>query len=577
LPSRDELGQATKSFSKREWLIFLILAFAMVGSVFAILENLNHSFMVRVPARGGALSEGSLGSPRFVNPVLASSAADKDVAALIYSGLLRKSEEGLLSDLAEKYEMAEDGLSYTFTLRDNAFFHDGEKVTANDVVFTVNKVKDPIIKSPRAGGFEGVLAEAVDERTVRFTLRERQASFLENLTLGILPGHIYEGTPIELADANIRPVGSGPFKVEKVNRESGGLVSSYELGGFSKFTLGEPFIKKITIRFYPGENELLDALARGEIDTAGSLSPGAAEALKAKDNYRILSATLPRIFGLFFNQNQNRIFLDKNVVRAIELGIDKERIVNEVLRGYGEVISSPIPPALSERSSEKSDHAAELAEAEEILSKAGWEKNETGQLEKQTTENKKKITMTLAFSISTGNASELMAAAERIREDLALLGIAVEVKSYEAGNLTQGVIRPRQYDALLFGQIVNRASDLYAFWHSSQRKDPGLNIALYTSAKVDKILETAHGIADPEERAKKYLDFENEIKKDRPAIFLYSPKFIYATRADLLGLKMSRIVSPEERFAGTYLWYLNTDNVWKIFTKNSSPVGETQN
>ena len=143
----------------------------------------------------------------------------------------------------------------------------------------------------------------------------------------------------------------------------------------------------------------------------------------------------------------------------------------------------------------------------------------------------------------------------------------VDVKTFEVGNLNQSVIRPRKYDALLFGEIINHESDLFAFWHSSQRKDPGLNVAMYTNAKVDKILEDASITIDEQQRIKKYAQFEAEVKKDMPAIFLYSPNFIYVVSQNLKGLSILNITSPKDRFSNVYLWYTETENVWKIFAK----------
>ena len=173
----------------------------------------------------------------------------------------------------------------------------------------------------------------------------------------------------------------------------------------------------------------------------------------------------------------------------------------------------------------------------------------------------------LEFAISTSNAPELTRSATLIKEDLGKIGIKVEIKTFEIGNLNQSVIRPRKYDALLFGQIINNESDLFAFWHSSQRKDPGLNVALYTNAKVDKILEDAFITTDENLRIKKYAEFENEIEKDIPAIFLYSPDFIYLISKNVKGFALDQIITPPDRFLNSYLWYIETDNVWKIFQK----------
>ncbi|OGI91723.1 hypothetical protein A2933_01760 [Candidatus Nomurabacteria bacterium RIFCSPLOWO2_01_FULL_46_18] len=570
LPSRSEINSVFASFSKKEWILFGVLAAALLFSTLAILESINKSFMVSIPAEGGVIREGIVGTPRFINPALANSPADRDLSALVYSGLLRESDQGFVPDLAESYEVSKDGLTYTFVLKDNIYFHDDMPVTADDVIFTTNKVRDPVIKSPRGSSWGGAVAEKIDGRTVKFTLRQPHASFLKDSTLGILPEHIWGKAPIELNTANTDPVGSGPYRVSKVNKQSSGIIDSYELSSFKKFSLGKPYIKKIILRFYPNENELVRALQSGEIDQAGSLTPMVAETLKEK-KYRIESSVLPRIFGLFFNQNENQLFIDKNILRAIDQAINKDRIVRNVFLGYGVAIDGPIPPNLApDQNSKAGDiltQAERLARAEEILAKAGWKKNAEGFLEKTATVNKKKTTSALTFSISTGNAPELAQAAELIKEDLAAIGMKVEVKTFEVGNLNQAVIRPRKYDALLFGEVISQITDLSAFWHSSQRKDPGLNVAMYTNVKVDKILEEASVLIDEAARAKKYSQFEDEIKKDTPAVFLYSPKFIYAVSPDLEGLSVGKISSPEDRFLGSYLWFTATDNIWKIFKK----------
>ena len=204
-----------------------------------------------------------------------------------------------------------------------------------------------------------------------------------------------------------------------------------------------------------------------------------------------------------------------------------------------------------------------------MLKKAGWTDGEEGCLVKTTTaKNKKKTITTLEFSISTGNVPELVTTAELIRQDLATVGIKVDVKTFEVGNLNQNVIGPRKYDALLFGQVINRESDLYAFWHSSQRKEPGRNVAIYTNARADSLLEDAFITLDDKRRAEKYAQFAAEVKKDVPAVFLYSPDFIYVTAKDLSGLSLKHIISPSDRFNDIYKWFTKTENVWKIFAKN---------
>ena len=582
LPLRNKIGLAISAFSKKERITFIIFASILFLSALILIEKVNQSFMVNIPAEGGTISEGIVGSPRFINPVLAYSPADNDLVALVYSGLMRKNSEGnLVPDLAEKYEESKDGLSYIFTLKDKIFFQDSKPITADDIIFTVDKVKDPIIKSPKKANWDGVSAEKIDDKTVKFTLKRSYASFLENTTLGILPEHLWKNARIEISDYNINPVGSGPYQVTSVDKQSDGIINNLKMKSFSKFVFGKPYISNIDFNFYANEDDLMSAISNGSIDQVSSITPNNAELLK-KRGYTVKSATLPRIFGLFFNQNQNQIFTDKNVVGAINLAIDKEKIVKEVLSGYGVVIDEPIPENVLQYQKlnrvETPSFSENLAKAQDLLSKDGWEKGADGFLVKKTVPTKKttknsklssalKKGAILSFSISTSNAPELVQTAELIKEDLGTLGIKVDVKTFEIGNLNQSVIRPRKYDALLFGEVVNHESDLFAFWHSSQRNDPGQNIAMYTNAKVDKILEDASTLLDENTRIKKYLEFENEIEKDMPAVFLYSPDFIYVISKDLKGISIDSIVSSSDRFENSYLWYLKTDNVWKIFAK----------
>ncbi len=573
LPKKDEIDLILASFSKKERLVFFILVIILLVSTLSMLQILNKSMMVSVPLRGGSISEGIIGTPRFVNPVLASSSVDMDIASLIYSGLMRKNVDGnFIPDLAEKYEMSKDGLVYTFTLKDEIYFHDGTPVTADDVIFTIGQTKDPIIKSPHRIDWEGITVTKIDDKTIEFTLKQPYPSFLENTTLGILPESLWGDSPIELNELNISPIGSGPYLIDKVAKEASGVVNSYELTSFKKFALGEPFIKKFRLNFYLNEDDLIKALEDKKVDQISSITPLNADILKER-NFQVEASVLPRVFGLFFNQNQNQLFTDKTVVNAINEAIDKDKIVREVLFGYGVVTDDPIPPNMIAypKLERESDTTREnkIKEVENSLAKAGWTKNEDGFLEKTSTDkNKKENSSVLEFSISTGNNPDLVKTAELIVKDLQKVGMKVEIKTFEVGNLNQSVIRPRNYDTLLFGQIINHEADLFAFWHSSQRKDPGLNVALYTNAKVDKILEEASVTLDEEERIKKYAQFESEIRKDLPAIFLYSPDFIYVVSPNIKGLSIDNIISPVDRFLNVYLWYTQTENVWKIFSKN---------
>lgn len=569
LPEKSKINAALNSFSKKERIVFCVMVVILCVSTLLILNTINRHFSVEKPMYGGSISEGIIGTPRFVNPILASSLADQDLVALIYSGLMRRTSRGeLIPDLAEKYEISKDGLTYTFTLKNNISFHDGTRVTVEDIIFTIDMVKDSVIKSPYKASWDGVAVSKIDEKTIEFRLKQPHASFLENTTLGIMPADLWKDTPIELNTINTSPIGSGPYMISSVSKQSSGTIDYYELSAFKKFALGKPYIDNITLYFYSNEDNLMKGLLGKEVDQISSLTPINAVRLK-EDGYRIESSVLPRVFGLFFNQGNNQLFLNKTVVSAIDQAIDKDKIVREVLGGYGVTIDKPIPPNMLQyqRISDRETLSREevLKKVEQSLADNGWKKNSEGFLEKTTQEKGRKTITPLQFSISTGDAPELAKTATLIAEDLNAIGIKVDVKTFAVGNLNQDVIRPRKYDALLFGQIINNETDLFAFWHSSQRLDPGLNIAMYANSNVDKILEDAFVTINKEARVKKYIQFENEIRKDMPAVFLYTPNFIYVVSPKLMGLSMDQITFPSNRFADVYLWYTNKYNVWKIF------------
>jgi peptide/nickel transport system substrate-binding protein len=572
LPTKDQIDSIVHAFSKKEKIIFAVLVIIFFVSTISILESINKSLMISVPLRGGSISEGIIGTPRFINPILANTPADQDLVSLIYSGLMRKNSDGTITpDLAKSYMMSKDGLSYTFILKDNIYFQNGQPVTADDVIFTINEAKDPTIQSPRAVDWNGVTATKINNETIQFTLKQPYPSFLENATLGIMPASLWNNSPIELNNANINPIGSGPYMIKKFNEESSGVIDSYELTSFKKFILGEPYIENMNLYFFGDEDSMINALENGTVDQISSITPINASILKER-NYQIDSATLPRVFGLFFNQNQNILFTDKVITKSIDQAIDKNEIVEEVLLGYGVQIDNPIPPnilgyqQISSATNLTRDQI--LQNVSNNLAKDGWTKGPDGFLQKTTTgKNKKTTTVPLEFSISTGNAPELAKTAELIKEELALVGIKVDIKTFDVGNLNQSVIRPRSYDALLFGEIINHESDLFAFWHSTQRKDPGLNVAMYTNAKVDKILEDASTNTNEQARAKEYTQFETYIAQDMPAVFLYSPDFIYVVSPKVKGLSLNDIISPSDRFVNVYLWYTETENVWRIFAE----------
>ena len=569
----EKADQAVSTFSPSEKAVF----YAFFGAVFLtslyFLYKVNDSFLVEIPRRGGTMTEGIVGAPRFINPLLSFSEADRDLTSLVYAGLLKATPEGsLVPHLAEEYSISEDGLVYSFKLRDNAYFHNGEKVTADDVIFTVEKAIDPFVKSPRRANWQDVTVEKISDLEVKFALKKPYSPFLENATLGILPKSLWKNIDPEqfpFSELNGKPVGAGPYKVNNVRRGSGGTPTYISLSSFDKYVWGEPWIKEIIIRFYPNTKSLLEAYKDGEISALNSISPEEGIVLKG-EGAEVIATPLPRIFGIFFNQNKAPVLANKEVREALNISVDKKAVVEKVLLGYGKAIENPVPEGilkdLRPEGSEGEDLSGEerILKASNLLQKNGWTWNE----EKGAREKKiKKETQILSFSISTSNAPELKETALLLKEMWEKIGAKIELKFFDTGDLNQSVIRPRKYDSLLFGEVVGRELDLYAFWHSSQRNDPGLNISSYTSIKADKLLEEARVISDKSKRNEDYLKLEEEIRKDVPAVFIYSPDFLYVVSPQVKGFRMEYVTMPEERFLNINEWYMKTEKVWEIFAR----------
>ena len=568
IPKERAVKRTLRSFTMAEKTVFYFCAALFLFSGFILIWKASDAFMVEVPIQGGTLSEGVVGNPRFINPVLALSEADKNLSSLIYSGLIRLTPDGSVeNDLAESLAISENRLIYTVAVKPGARFHDGTAVTADDVIFTIQKIVDPGIKSPKRGNWDAVSVEKVDESTVAFKLKKPYAPFIYNLTTGILPKNIWKNVSddeFSFSQFNTLPIGSGPYEVERVERNSGGIPDYYQLVPFKDASGKEAYIKNMIFRFYPSEEALINAYNDREIDAVGGISPERIADFDTR-GVSIIHSPLPRIFAVFFNQSHSKVLLNKEVRQALELSTPKEEIIAKVLKGYGAAIDGPMPAGIYSWSADRkndSDFEERLTQAKEILAKAGWKLNEqTGVLEKKSGS----ATIPLSFSISTGDAPELRQVADELVAAWRKLGAQVLVSVSETGDLNQNVIRPRQFDALLFGEVVGRDADLYPFWHSSQRNDPGLNIALYANARADKFLEEARSGKDEETIEKNYRAFQGEIASDVPAVFLYTPSFLYLVPEKVKAVALGPLSVSQDRFLGIRDWYIETDKVWKIF------------
>ncbi len=537
--------------------ILALLAIAFAGTCIWSLIALERTVLVAVPSRGGTLTEGEVGNPRFVNPLLALSDPDRDLTALTYAGLMGESATGLTPVLAESYTISPDGKVYTFTLRKGITFTDGTPITADDVVFTITKAQDAGLKSPALANWANVRVEALDSRTVRFTLPKAYAPFLDDATLGILPAHVWRSVADEQFPFDARvvsPIGDGPFKVARVARDRDGIITEYDLVANPRYALGRPYLDGMNFRFYASTDDLSAAYKNGKVESAYGIAERGA-----------LTAPYSRVFGVFFDQANNAALGQLAVRKALSIAINRDTIATDILGGYATPLAGPVPPGsgITEPTLPTGDR---LALAKRTLTDAGWSYSTSTEL---WTNAKQKLTLS-SVTVTTSNVPELKTIAAQIEKDWEALGVPTSLTYVDPNSLVPSVVRPRSYEALFFGMVIGRDQDLFPFWDSSQKNDPGLNIAMYTNKNVDQLLEKARQESDPATRTADLQKASDAIAADYPAAFTHAPDFVYAIPKDLKGIVLQQITAPADRFATVATWHVRTEYLWPFLVPSGS-------
>lgn len=632
------------SLEKKERLLFGFFFFLFVLSIILFIADFYFKNTCIVPAFGGTLKEGVVGQPRFINPIYAdSNDVDKDLVNLIFSGLMRYGKDGKIEeDIAKSYEVKEGGRVYIVNLKKSVFFHDGKKLTADDVIFTIKTIQNPDFKSPLLAKWLGVEVEKLSDYQIKFTLKNPYPGFLENLTLKILPAHIWKNISFQnfpLSPYNFEPIGSGPYRFKSLTRNPDGSIKSILLERNKNYYQNPPYISQVEFFFFQKEEDLFKAARAGLID---SFSPISFKNLSFDSFYKKYSFLLPRYFALFLNPNQNEFFAQKNIRKAISLVINRDKIVQEILNGDGKPVNSPFLPTIFNFTPPEQE-SFNPEKAQELLEKAGFKK-QNGRWQKVKEAQKMHFTKTLVYGskgkevenlqkclakfediypegkvtgyfgkktkeavikfqekykddilkpaglkkgngrvgpatrtklnevciikpeeiipfkivITTADNPLLTSLAEEIKNQLSSFGIETEIKIYEITKIKQEIIKERDYQALLFGQVLGIIPDPFPFWHSSQRKYPGLNLVDYQNKKLDKILEELRETMEEEQRKELLEEAQEVLLSDLPAIFICNPNYLYFVSEKVKGIEGGLIPNPSARFSQIQNWYINT-------------------
>jgi len=537
------------------WVRTLGTIAALAIIVLAISYTGRH--ITTTPKRGGTLTEALVGVPQFVNPLLAvANSVDNELSALTFRGLMKVDADlQVVPDLVDHLDISPDGKTYTVVLKSGLRWSDGEPLTAADVVYTYNTVADPDYNSPLLALYSGLTVESTDDFTVTFQLSEPLAPFPSYLTLGLLPEHVWSAsTPaaFPLDELNSKPIGSGPYKFQSLTKDRDGNIRGYSFTRNPYYHGPAPYIDKLVMKFYPDHEQAIEALTSHAVDSYGGVPLD--HLTRVDKKFTITPSALSQLTALFFNQKSNGALKTKEVRQALALAIDRQSIIDQVLKGYGRLIDGPILPGYLGYNPGLKRYPYDLAQAEKLLDDNGWKRNDQGIRQK----GSQQLTMTL----STVSDPVYLQVAERVVQDWSKIGAQVELKKFDGGKFQKEVIRPRQYEALLFGQRYSHDTDPYPYWHSSQQRETGFSLAIFVNRNVDQDVLDGRRSTDQAKQIKDYLDFQNIVAAEVPAIFLYQPEYLYAHQSSLRGFAGDRLVSSEQRQANMESWYLQTKLRW---------------
>ncbi|HNU96418.1 MAG TPA: peptide ABC transporter substrate-binding protein [Candidatus Magasanikbacteria bacterium] len=604
--------------NKKEKNVFWTASFLLLITGLVWLSFYVFSHLSVLPSQGGEYTEGLVGAPKLINPIFESvNDVDGDISSLLYAKLFKHGDDRQLTpDLIETYEISEDKKTYTFKIRDDAYWSDGKKITSNDAAFTIDSIQNPEVGSPLFTSLQGVLVEKIDDLTFSLTLKEPFSPFLNSLAFGLIPEHIFgqiNPANIRLAKDNLQPVVvSGPYKFTKLLKDNLiNRIQTYTLESNEKYFGNKPYLKNIVFRFYDDFEQALGDLKNQNIDGL-SFVPNEQKEKVVSKSFNLYDLQLPQYVALFFNQNKNPILKDEALRNSLAQSIDKKIILEKTLKNNGQIIHAPIlknepgyypeikkaiydldeANAQLDKNWSKIDQEAFLKIKKSQILKSLQEKypittssptsteNETSLPQINLEEEAEKILQAevnptqlfyrkdkndniLSLTITTANIPEYINTANLVADFWKNIGIQTFVEIIDSKKIVKENIRERNYSILLFGEILSGDPDPYAFWHSSQTQFPGLNLALFSDKEADKLIEEARVTDDKSKREETYKKFQDILAKKIPAIFLYTPTYTYAIEKNIKGVNVGPLLTPADRFNTISKWYIKTAKRWK--------------
>ncbi len=553
------------AWQRFRWVgIFLFLA--AVGLIGFLLWNQRRAQpeaqaplpQVIAPSEGGTYTEALIGAFGRLNPLFDHlNGPDRDVDRLLYRGLVQFDYQGIpRPDLAEGWGVARDGRTYNFALRRDAVWHDGTPITAADVLFTIELMRredlpiDPNVRTL----WQKVEVRALDDYTLQFQLPEPFAPFLDYLTFGILPKHVWEPYQDDLLNAppNQNPIGNGPFRFDHFLVEEGRIIG-VALRAFNDFYEGRPFIDEFVFRYYPSHQAAFQAYQQGEVMGIASIEEPILEPALHDPTLNIYTARLPRLTLIFFNlQSLDAPFLqDVQVRKALYLALNRKRMIRRVLHGQALLADSPIFPGTWAYDPTLPRVPYDPEQAQRLLDEAGYTLGDDPQVR---TKDDERLELTLLHP----DTEVHRALAQEIARDWTRIGVGVTLEAVPYDELLNDRLALRKYQAALVDLDLARSPDPdpYPFWHEAEAGQGGQNYSMWKNRRASMLLELARVTPDLQKRARLYHSFQRIFVEEWPALPLFYLVYNYGVSAQVKGVRLGPLFDPSDRFQHVGAWYL---------------------
>ncbi len=547
---------------KLRWQLLVVVVTLVVVAALLLTQEPGQQVFAPQPTAGGIYTEAIIGSFSRLNPLLdQSNTADRDIDRLLFSGLVKFNDRGVpIADLAESWGVSQDGKIYNFAIRANALWHDGQPVTADDVIFTLDLIKSDASFFPLdvREMWKQIAIKRLDDKTIRFELPEPFAPFLDYLTFGVLPKHLLgdmAADQVAAAPFNLSPVGSGPYRFERLIVE-GGQVQGVELRASERYYGKKPFIEQVVLRYYPNSAVALDAYRQGQVLGVSEITSDVLAQALVESNLSLYTGRLPELSLVLFNtKNPETPFLDDaRLRRALMMSLNRQRIVDRLLQGQAILADGPLFPGTwaynenIERIGYNPDAAiALLKSAEYKIPAAGGDVrvNKDGKA--------------LEFTLSHPDDAIHTQIAQLIQENWAVVGVKVNLEALPYDQLINERLTSRTYQAALVDLNLARTPDPdpYPFWHQSEATS-GQNYTQWDSRMASEYIEQARTVTDFATRTRLYRNFQVVFAKELPALPLYYPVYSYGVDRQVLGVQMPPLFDASDRFLTISEWYLVT-------------------